>query len=170
VRCRGTPPAVGYLLRCSLPLSASPPKRPPNSSATPAASGRRPTPPVGGRTPAPYWASAAPYWAAAAYWSVAPPCAIAGAATSSVRRASIAARYRALFMVLSPFYGEPALYKQAADWDRSRPPYERTIVTTLGHLHTLTPFSISHASSKQKTRMPPNLESGTQSYPPSLSP
>lgn len=93
-----TPLAVGYL-RCSRPRSASPPKRPPRRSATPAASGRRPNPPVGGSTAAPYWAPAAPYWywAATAYWSVAAPCAIAGAATSSVRRASIVARYTALF-------------------------------------------------------------------------
>src|ERR671916_1630929 len=101
--CSGTPPAVGYL-RCSRSRSASPPKRPPNRSATPAASGRRPIPPVGGSTAAPYWAPAAPYWywAAAAYWSVATPCAIAGAATTSVRRATIVARYRVLFMSSPP--------------------------------------------------------------------
>ena len=65
-------------------------------------------------------------------------------------------------MVLSPFYGERTLYKQPVDWDRSRPPYETPLVTTLGHLHTLTHFSISHARSKQRTRTPPNLDSGTK--------
>ena len=92
-----THPALGYL-RCSRPLSASPPKIPPRRSTTPAASGRRPNPPVRGSTAAPYWAPAAPYWYwAAAYWYVAAPCAIAGAATSNLRRASIVARYTALF-------------------------------------------------------------------------
>src|SRR5687768_1639208 len=99
VRCSGTPPAVAYLRR-SRHLSASPPKR----SASAAATLRPPTPPVGGSSARPHGAWAAPYWywAAAAYWSVALPCAIAGAATSSVRRASIVARYRALIMASPP--------------------------------------------------------------------
>src|SRR5215217_7659783 len=135
VTCRGTPPAVGYL-RCSRPRSASPPKRPPNRSASPAASGRRPNPPVGGSTAAPYWAPAAPYW----YWAVAAPCAIAGAATSSVRRASIVARYRALFMASAPSRKPRFPIMKISMWAsvvRSRPPYETTLVTTLYATFTL---------------------------------
>src|SRR5215216_1423650 len=160
-----TPPAVSYARLRIRPRNANQLKRPPKRSASPAASGTKPGPPVGGRTPAPYWACAAPYWAAAAYWSEAVPCAIAGAATSSVRRASTAARYRALFMVLSPFYVGPTLCRQLVDWDRSGPPYGTILVTTLRHLHTLTTLRyLTWALSKEHARL--LTSNRVQSYPP----
>src|SRR5215211_4730414 len=70
--------AVSYARLRIRPRNANQLKRPPKRSASPAASGTKPGPPVGGRTPAPYWTCAAPYWAAPAYWSEAVPCAIAG--------------------------------------------------------------------------------------------
>jgi len=46
------------------------------------------------------------------------------------------------------------LCRQLVDWDRSGPPYGTILVSTLGHLHTLTPLRyLTCALSKERARL-----------------